>query len=808
MNGAMPTALAYGLIIGAALIGMLWQSFDSYVPLYWYAALVIVSLLRALIVPGIVGKNSKPLIGLDTLESRIFWTMVGVVFSGLTWGSTAFLLFSDDPIMQIFLAFILGGLSAGATTTLYANRLAGFGFLCLTLVPLCIRFLVMPESLDQVMGIMMFLFCSGMMLSVARANRQFVQSVFDAYQAATIPAIREDWRRMKGRADEGERIIQNYIRMMSQTHDAVIGFDLDLKINFWSDAAETILGYRANTVLGKSILDHVIDTDIKGLKAEIPERMRMEDYLEKEIRFARESNEPIFLKMSMILVRNDDGEPEAVIAYLADIDELKKTELALISSEKKYKSVVNSLPLGMIIFESSKSSELIPRDYNPAADRILGIDCSIYSERPVEQCFPELAISDISERLHEVVRTGNPWSSEQIRYCDDEIGGGFMVHAFKIDENRAALCFVDITARLRAERALRENEAQLDFLVTGSPVVIYSCKITETAFVPTFVSRNISEILGYSPDECLGNPGWWPEHLHPDDKAAAFASSGRIFSENAIMHEYRFRMRDDSYRWIRDEVRVIRDENGVATEIIGYWADISEQKRAEKFKDEFIATVSHELRTPLTSIRGALGLLEGGVAFASQEDFSRMISIASSNSERLLLLINDILDIQKLDSGVSQFVSTTFELGSWLEGVVHDNVPFAGQFGVEIRVDLKQREQIITSDASRLAQVVTNLLSNAVKHSPRGSEVTVSAGTGGGHLNIDVIDQGAGVPEEFLSRLFDPFSQADSSNTRLRGGTGLGLSIARSIVERLGGRIGYKPNPDGGSIFWLEVPVD
>ncbi len=237
--------------------------------------------------------------------------------------------------------------------------------------------------------------------------------------------------------------------------------------------------------------------------------------------------------------------------------------------------------------------------------------------------------------------------------------------------------------------------------------------------------------------------------------------------------------------------------------------DMSLRRRMEQMKTEFISTVSHELRTPLTAIRGALGMLVGGVAGHIDEGARPLLDIAHKNSERLVRLINDILDIEKLEAGRLPFHFSRCDVQALTEQALADLKPYGDEYGVSLTLTLPdgplQAEGNL--DPDRFTQVMANLLSNAIKHSPAGGVVSVDLRLHGGSLEIGVQDQGQGIPADFRSRIFERFAQADSSDARKRGGTGLGLAITRSLVQQMHGRIGFDSQEGQGTRFWLRLPV-
>lgn len=239
----------------------------------------------------------------------------------------------------------------------------------------------------------------------------------------------------------------------------------------------------------------------------------------------------------------------------------------------------------------------------------------------------------------------------------------------------------------------------------------------------------------------------------------------------------------------------------------GIVRDISERKKVERLQSEFLSTVSHELRTPLTSIRGSLDLLIGGALGEFPGRARQMIEIAHKNAARLVRLINDILDAEKLEAGRMEMRRQPLDLAVVAGLSIEANRGYAEQYGVRFELERQPSDPTVLGDADRLMQVLANLLSNAAKFSPAGSTVRVGVVSTGGRVRVTVADEGSGIPEAFRPRVFRRFAQADGSDTRKKGGTGLGLSITKAIVEQLDGAIGFEALPGSGTVFWFELPA-
>ena len=235
--------------------------------------------------------------------------------------------------------------------------------------------------------------------------------------------------------------------------------------------------------------------------------------------------------------------------------------------------------------------------------------------------------------------------------------------------------------------------------------------------------------------------------------------------------------------------------------------DIAERKRIDQMKAEFVSTVSHELRTPLTSISGALGLIIGGALGEIPDRVKQMLAIAHKNSLRLTLIINDLLDMEKLVAGKMRFDMQSQALMPLVEHTLDTVRAYGEQYQVHFEVLNNSDDAQVLVDGLRLQQVLGNFLSNAAKFSHQGGTVEVTARRIGDHVRVEVIDHGRGIPTEFRSHIFQKFSQADSSDTRQKGGTGLGLAISKEIIERMNGTVGFESAEGQGACFYFELPV-
>lgn len=246
-------------------------------------------------------------------------------------------------------------------------------------------------------------------------------------------------------------------------------------------------------------------------------------------------------------------------------------------------------------------------------------------------------------------------------------------------------------------------------------------------------------------------------------------------------------------------------EDSTVRGIVVVFRDVTRRREVDRMKNEFVSLVTHELKTPLTAIRGSLGLLAGGALGQMAPPATRMVEIALESSERLTRLINEILDMDRIESG-----AMPMEMGSYaaadLLTAAQDQVQVLAA-GADVAVDVGRVEGWVVADADRVVQTLINLIGNAIKFSPPGSSVRLDAVPAEEMILFRVSDQGRGIPDSRLDLIFDRFEQVDSSDARDKGGTGLGLAISRSIVERLGGRIWAENNENGGATFFFTLPA-
>jgi len=465
---------------------------------------------------------------------------------------------------------------------------------------------------------------------------------------------------------------------------------------------------------------------------------------------------------------------------------------ALRSSAERINAIVNNVVDGIISVDDAGNVE----SFNRTAERMFGCD----AEQIVGLPFIDLIDPESREQYNEITLDYD--ESEYLGRRLDASEFPMEIAATRIEvDARPLLVYIvrDITERKHAEERLRLAASVFENTTEGIMITDQDAAIQSTN--PAFTA-----ITGFTAEEVIGKN---PRILQSGAQSADFyeAMWESITATGHWQGELNNRRKNGEIypQWLN--INAIRDARGRVTNYVGVTFDITELKASERMKDEFIATVSHELRTPLTSIHGSLRLLGGGVAGELSEESARLVRIADDNSQRLVRLIDDILNIAKIEAEKMRFLLQPLAIDDVIGRAIEANRDFAQQYDVRLHAEQGIREARVLADKDRLMQVLANLLSNAVKHSPSGGVVRVSVQRQSEYWRVSVVDNGPGIPDSFHDKVFSKFAQADGTDRRQGGGTGLGLSICKAIIDRLGGRIGFDSEPGVRTSFYFDLPV-
>ncbi|WP_017316537.1 PAS domain S-box protein [Mastigocladopsis repens] len=351
----------------------------------------------------------------------------------------------------------------------------------------------------------------------------------------------------------------------------------------------------------------------------------------------------------------------------------------------------------------------------------------------------------------------------------------------------------------RTEVALRRSETLFRSLSEFAPVGIFLC---DSQGRNIYTNPRCQAIYGCTFEESLGYG--WLKLVHPEDLQVVPQWFTLLGAHQEVKGELRFIQNDGTIRYCRVKSVPIFSESGEQVTHVGIAEDITESLAIEKMKNEFISVVSHELRTPLAAIHGSLGLLAAGVLKDQPDTAQQMLEIAASDTERLVRLVNDILDLERLKANKVTLVKQWCDAAQLMRQTVKTVQSLAAESNIKLFI-LPTSVQV-WADPDRIIQTLVNLVSNAIKFSPPQTTVTLSAAALSDHVLFKVQDQGRGIPYDKLETIFGKFQQVDASDSRQKGGTGLGLPICRSIVEQHGGKIWAESVLGKGSVFYFTLP--
>lgn len=474
------------------------------------------------------------------------------------------------------------------------------------------------------------------------------------------------------------------------------------------------------------------------------------------------------------------------------------------AKERRLGSILSTLADGVVTIDSDGTILSV----NQAAERIFGYSSDEVKGKNFRFLLPKterrgrLAFFENYVREGKSEPTGTGREVTGLRKNGSEFPLELAVSSLEIDGKQLFTSVVrDLTAQKEIETRLKRQSWVLDnivdpVLVTDPEGNIIGCNpAAETA-------------LGYERVELLGTPVMSLLADSAEQAEQTMRSEARTVADSGEVwrSEFQIRRKDGAIRLFANTTTGLLDERGTLVGRISVNRDVTEQREVDRMKSEFVSVVSHELRTPLTSIMGSLGLIKSGAMGDVSADVAGMINIAHSNSDRLIRLINDILDLEKIEAGKMQFNLEPLDVTALLTQAEADNQGYAEKNDVTLKVAQQMRDVSVYADKDKIAQVFANLLSNAIKFSPAGGTVEIGAYREGQSIHFFVSDRGPGIPDDFRETIFGKFSQADSSATRAKGGTGLGLSISKMIVERLQGTIGFDSVVDEGSTFFFNLP--
>ncbi|MEG3437953.1 PAS domain S-box protein [Pannus brasiliensis CCIBt3594] len=598
-----------------------------------------------------------------------------------------------------------------------------------------------------------------------------------------------------------------------------------VRFEYMSAACETILEVASEWVIenGNAFIDMIHPDDLAAYREAVARSAERMETFSHQWRVITPSGNIKWLQGKSRPERRQNGSI-AWYGVVVDITEQKRVERELQRALQQIETHFENSPLAIVQWD--KDFRVLR--WSKQAERVFGWRSEEIPVLPIDLIYPEDRERS-TEHLHRLLSGTVKGESILLRnYTKDGrlITCQWYSSAILDDSGDFHSCLAfawDITDRVKAEECLRESEERFRsaFEDTGNGMALVAL---DGRFLQ--VNRSLCEMIGYGEAELLTKG--FQDITHPDDASANLEGLERLLTGQIRVYRVEKRYLHASGRivWGSVTVSTITDKAGNPLYFVVQIQDISERHQLDRLKDEFISIVSHELRTPLTSIRGSLGILATGVLEKDPETANRMLKVALNSSERLVRLVNDILDLERLESGKVELVMENHDIGDLLDQAIESVSALAAERSIVIEVNFPRVR--VRADGDAIIQTLTNLLGNAIKFSPDRSTVRLTARVRDGetisgeiagdrealfrqnypdpYLLFAVEDSGRGIPIDKLETIFGRFQQVDVSDARQKGGTGLGLAICKSIVRKHGGAIWAESELERGSTFYFTLP--
>ena len=500
----------------------------------------------------------------------------------------------------------------------------------------------------------------------------------------------------------------------------------------------------------------------------------------------------------------------SIAVIIASRLEVQRQTKKLSTSELRYRTLFENNPDH--IFRLNSEGDIL--DYHAAQDfSFLEQTKDLFGKNIIE-ILPDDFAESVKKNITKAI------NSRKTLLEEFQLNLNGMVHEYESrsiasDKDEIVVFMRDITDRKRAEKELKESEQRYQTLARVSPVGIFR---TDADGHTTYVNETWSQISGLSATEAMGKG--WIKAVHPDDREMLVENWNNAYlNQGYSVADYRFMRPDGSLIWVIGQAVPEKDDDNRVIGYIGTITDITERKKiedlqaavlraesADKLKSAFLATMSHELRTPLNSIIGFTGILLQKLVGPLMDEQEKQLKMVQGSAQHLLALINDVLDISKIEAGQLTIANDTFDMGLLIQKTVDKLIPLSDKKGLKLSSVIAFENLTLNADQRRTEQILINLLNNAVKFTDQG-EIRIVSSLDDGYVITSVSDSGIGIEPEKISSLFMPFKQIDTGLSRQYEGTGLGLSICKRLVEIMGGEIWVESEIGKGSTFTFTLPL-
>jgi PAS domain S-box-containing protein len=615
-----------------------------------------------------------------------------------------------------------------------------------------------------------------------------------------------------------------------RSFDAIITVDLDGRIAYASPAAIRITGYREDELLGAPMQKFLPDSEIPNLMRIFSDAMTGKAEESVELNILKNDGSIACLEFHGSPVAKD-GELIGFEAIARDITERKQMEedlrrysehlqelvtertAKLQESEERFRSIAERN--FDTIFTTDMEGQIAY--VSPAVENIFGYSPVEVVGKRLQSFLIEDQIPNLREAFAALRSGENIGGFETQGYRKDRSIAHVEINAAPVvkDGNVVGMQGIarDITERKRAEMAIRAAGERLQYVITSNPAAIFTGKPRAdlSDYEVTYMSNRITDMLGFEPERFVGHPEFWENRIHPDDLRRYSVEIPVLWKKGQYAFEYRFLHKDGTYRWIREEAKIVRDADSKPTEVMGYWTDVTERKQMEEKLvnserlsaiGETVMMVGHDLRNPMQVMVNSLSLWEE-ICNSMPPEYRQLSDKLGVNkllerTERQLEYMNKIVsDLQDYARPVKPELTRVDILEFAKETLSTIQIP------PNIDVSMKSDKSDVKAmfDPAMMKRVLTNLVTNAIQAMPNGGALRIAISTTGDSASIDVADTGVGVPEENVAKLFQPLF------TTKPKGQGLGLPVCKRLVEAHGGNIKVKSRVGEGTTFTVSLPL-
>jgi two-component system sensor histidine kinase VicK len=647
----------------------------------------------------------------------------------------------------------------------------------------------------------------------ANTLRTLSRQIMTRLELSLITRIADRDARSRLRVESALTVERNFVSAVLDTVGAlVVVLDTAGRIVRFNRICETISGFDLNEVLGRTEWDTLVPPQDRQSAVETYQQLRDGNFpFAFENRWCTRDGSIRRIQWTATALPDAQGEVAFLISTGIDVTVQRESEITLRESEARYRQLIEG-SLGAVFTHRLDGTLLSLNSYGAES---LGYTVEEMVDRKLPHFMPAEQQQTFEDYLAGLCDSGEAQGTFELSHRDGS--ARFLVYRNRLIQastgERYALCFgVDITEKVRAEERLsalmRQSNSILDSVGDG----IFGMNL---AGAITVCNPAAAQMLGCRPNEIadsiLGvDIHALTRHSHADgtpcvESECPILNSVRKLSPMRVSTDVFWRK--DSTCFPVEYVACPILDGGTATGIVVAFTDTTERHALDRMKDEFVSTVSHELRTPLTSMRASLGLIASGALRNRPDKLEQMLGIAINNTDRLVTLVNDILELERIGSGKAELHYGDVEVDALMHRATDVLAGTASKSNISFSFSAEGVH--VWADADRILQMLINLISNAIKFSHPGGQIHLNAGISApGEATLEVRDHGRGIPADKLEHIFGRFQQVDASDARVKGGTGLGLAICRSIVSQHGGRIWAESEVGTGARFLFTLPTE